>query len=134
MENTFSIPDYIVFAAMLLVSAAIGIYYACAGGKQKSTREFLMANNSMRYFPLALSVLASFFSASTLLGTPAEIYQYGIMYWIAVVGACLTPLTGALLFGPMFFRMKVVSVFQVSVWSIFILSFTGLLLFSFELL
>jgi hypothetical protein len=53
--HTFSIPDYIVFAAMLVVSAAIGVYYACAGGKQQSTREFLMANNSMRFLPLSLS-------------------------------------------------------------------------------
>ncbi|XP_025100792.1 sodium-coupled monocarboxylate transporter 1-like isoform X2 [Pomacea canaliculata] len=110
--NTFSIPDYVVFAAMLAVSAGIGVYYACAGGRQRSTREFLMADNSMRYLPLSLSVLASFFSASTLLGTPAEIYQFGAMYWISVVGACLAPITGALLFGPMFFKIKVISVFE----------------------
>lgn len=111
--NTFSIPDYVVFAAMLAVSAGIGVYYACAGGRQRSTREFLMADNSMRYLPLSLSVLASFFSASTLLGTPAEIYQFGVMYWISVVGACMAPITGALLFGPMFFKIKVISVFEV---------------------
>ncbi|KAK7497133.1 hypothetical protein BaRGS_00011663 [Batillaria attramentaria] len=111
-DHQFSIPDYIVFAAMLLISAGIGVYYACAGGRQRSTREFLMADNSMRFLPLALSVLASFFSASTLLGTPAEIYQFGSMYWISIIGACLTPVTGALLFGPMFFTIKVVSVFQ----------------------
>ncbi|KAK7105594.1 sodium-coupled monocarboxylate transporter 1-like isoform X1 [Littorina saxatilis] len=111
-ENVFSVPDYIVFAAMLLVSAGIGVYYACAGGGQKSTRAFLMADNSMSFLPLSLSVLASFFSASTLLGTPAEIYQYGSMYWMSIIGACLAPVTGALLFGPMFFSIKVVSVFQ----------------------
>ena len=60
-----------------------------------------------------MSVLASFFSASTLLGTPAEVYQYGAMYWVSVLGACLAPVTGALLFGPMFFTLRVVSVFQV---------------------
>lgn len=110
--NTFSVADYVVFAAMLVVSAAIGVYYACAGGKQQSTREFLMADNSMRFLPLSLSVLASFFSASTLLGTPAEIYQFGSMYWISVFSASLAPIAGALLFGPMFFNIKVVSVFQ----------------------
>lgn len=112
--HNFHAADYAVFGGMLLVSMGIGIYHACAGGKQKSTKEFLMANQSMRSLPVALSVLASFFSASTLLGTPAEIYEYGTQYWISVFGAMLAPVTGALLFGPMFFKLKVVSVFQVS--------------------
>ncbi|XP_059148824.1 sodium-coupled monocarboxylate transporter 1-like [Physella acuta] len=106
----FSVADYIVFSATLLISAAIGIFYAIKG--QTSTKQFLMADRSMKYLPIALSVLASFFSASTLLGTPAEIYQYGTMYWISTFGAILAPLSGALLFGPMFFKIKVVSVFQ----------------------
>ncbi|CAG2223180.1 unnamed protein product [Mytilus edulis] len=110
--HNFHAADYAVFGGMLLVSMGIGIYHACAGGKQKSTKEFLMANQSMRSLPVALSVLASFFSASTLLGTPAEIYEYGTQYWISVFGAMLAPVTGALLFGPMFFKLKVVSVFQ----------------------
>lgn len=110
--GTFSVADYIVFTATLLISAAIGVFYAIRGGGQNSTSQFLMADRSMRYLPISLSVLASFFSASTLLGTPAEIYQFGTMYWISVVGAVFAPLMGALLFGPMFFNIKVVSVFQ----------------------
>ncbi|CAG5134775.1 unnamed protein product, partial [Candidula unifasciata] len=110
--RSFSAADYVVFSATLLVSAAIGVFYACKGGGQNSTKKFLMAGNDMKCLPLSLSVLATFFSASTLLGTPAEIYQYGTMYWICSFGAVLAPLTGALLFGPMFFKLKVVSVFQ----------------------
>ncbi|XP_076438364.1 sodium-coupled monocarboxylate transporter 1-like isoform X2 [Babylonia areolata] len=111
-ETTFSAADYAVFGASLLISLGIGVYYACAGGRQRSTREFLMADKSMRFLPLSLSVLASFFSASTLLGTPAEVYVYGSMYWMSVLGASLAPLAGALLFGPLFFNINVVSVFQ----------------------
>ena len=65
---TFSAWDYVVFVTVLLISAAIGLFHACTGGRQKSTQEFLMANRSMSALPVALSVLASFFSASTLLG------------------------------------------------------------------
>ncbi|CAL1537176.1 unnamed protein product, partial [Lymnaea stagnalis] len=110
--GTFSAADYVVFTATLLISAAIGVFYAIRGGGQNSTTQFLMADRSMRYLPISLSVLASFFSASTLLGTPAEIYQFGTMYWVSVFGAVFAPLMGALLFGPMFFKIKVVSVFQ----------------------
>ncbi|BFZ25471.1 hypothetical protein BsWGS_28510 [Bradybaena similaris] len=110
--SSFSAADYVVFSATLLVSAAIGVFYACKEGGQNSTSKFLMAGKDMGCLPLALSVLSSFFSASTLLGTPAEIYQFGTMYWICTFGAVLAPLTGALLFGPMFFKLRVVSVFQ----------------------
>lgn len=113
-ENKFQLADYIIFGVMLLISVGIGVFYACAGGKQQTNREFLMADRSMRSLPVALSVLASFFSASTLLGTPAEVYVYGIQYWISVFGAMLAPLTGAFLFGPMFFKLKLVSVYEVS--------------------
>ncbi|XP_064614404.1 sodium-coupled monocarboxylate transporter 1-like isoform X2 [Liolophura sinensis] len=109
----FQAADYAVMSAMLAVSVGIGVYYSIAGKGQRSSDDFLLAGRSMRFLPIAISVLASFFSASTLLGTPAEIYQYGTQYWISVFGAILAPLTGALLFGPLFFKLKIVSVFQV---------------------
>lgn len=41
------------------------------------TLNYLTANHSMGAFPIALSLLATFFSSSSLLGFPAEVYQYG---------------------------------------------------------
>ena len=45
--NQFRWSDYLVFAGMLVVSAVIGVYYACIGGKQSTTNEFLMAGRNM---------------------------------------------------------------------------------------
>lgn len=36
--------DYVVFVGALLVSALIGLYYACSGGKQRTTSEMLLGN------------------------------------------------------------------------------------------
>jgi len=66
--NTFSVWDYVVFGGVLAISASIGIYYGCTGGKQKTTSEFLMADRKMHLLPVTLSLLASFMSAITLLG------------------------------------------------------------------
>ena len=44
---------------------------------QKNTEEFLMASRSMSTLPMTLSLIASFMSAITLLGTPAEMYVSG---------------------------------------------------------
>ena len=109
----YSAWDNVVFSCVLGVSAIIGLYHACTGGKQKSTAEFLLAGRTMSALPVALSVLASFFSASTLLGTPAEIYLQGIMYWISIFGAVLAPVMGAYVFGPFFHQLQLVSVFEV---------------------
>merc|ERR1719320_1630902 len=63
---------------MLLVSAAIGVYFWWKG--QKNTEEFLMASRSMGTIPMTMSLVASFMSAITLLGTPAELYVSGTQY------------------------------------------------------
>ncbi len=118
--STFSTWDYVVFGSILLISSLIGVYHAVAGGGQQTTTDFLIAGRSMSALPVALSVLASFFSASTLLGTPAEIYLRGTMYWMSVFGAIIAPFIGAFVFGPFFYKLKVVSVFEVMYLSTFV--------------
>jgi sodium-coupled monocarboxylate transporter 8/12 len=104
--------DYVVFAAVLAISAGIGVWFGCTGGKQKTTREFLMADRQMNVVPVALSMLASFMSAITLLGTPSEIYVYGTEYWIIWIGYALLIPLAAHVFVPIFFRLKLTSVFE----------------------
>ena len=67
----------------------------------------------MSALPVALSMLASFFSASTLLGVPVEVYYRGTQYWMSSFGAMAAPLAGVFLFGPMFHKLGVVSVYEV---------------------
>ena len=59
-----------------------------------------------------MSLLATFFSSSSLLGFPAEVYENGIQYLVVVFGVALVPLLGTFLTGPFFFNLKVVSVFE----------------------
>ena len=54
----FSIADYAVFAVVLAISAAIGLFYACTGGKQRTVDEFFLANRNMSWLPVAASLLA----------------------------------------------------------------------------
>ena len=76
--------DFAVFGIMLLQSTAIGMYHALARGKQRTTKELLFANRGMMAIPVALSLIASFMSAITILGVPAEIYIYGTQYWLII--------------------------------------------------
>lgn len=108
----FSVADYVVFALALLLSAAIGVYYGCTGGKQKTVSEFLMADRQMKLLPAAMSILASFMSAISMLGTPAEIYKYGTMYLWIVISYVFTILISAYIYIPVFFRLGVTSAYE----------------------
>jgi hypothetical protein len=37
-SGTFSIWDYVVLVSMLIISAAVGVYYRFTGGRQKTTQ------------------------------------------------------------------------------------------------
>src|SRR6218665_197577 len=111
--GTFTGWDYFVFAIILAISAAIGLYYACSGGKQKTTAELILANKSMSALPVAISLFASYISTATTLGMPAEIFSQGTMYWMCVWGVMCSPIVGAFIFGPFFHRLKILSVYEV---------------------
>ncbi|KFQ67586.1 Sodium-coupled monocarboxylate transporter 1, partial [Phaethon lepturus] len=108
----FVVWDYVVFAAMLLVSAVIGVYYAFAGGGQKTSKDFLMGGRSMSALPVALSLTASFMSAVTVLGTPAEIYRYGAIFCIFAITYGLVVLCSAEIFLPVFYKLGITSTYE----------------------
>ena len=111
--RVFSGADYAVFACTLLISSGIGVYHALTGGRQRTTSEFLLADRNMNPIPVAISLVASFISAITFLGTPAENYIYGCMFWLYGLAYILTGLFTWRGFMPVFFRLKVTSAFEV---------------------
>ena len=108
----FGVWDYVVLGAMLLISALIGIYYACSGGKQSTAAEYLLADRKASPLPVAFSLVASFVSAITILGVPAEVYAYGVRYWLFglafIVAGCITSITM-----PVFVRLRLTSANEV---------------------
>ncbi|XP_050725454.1 sodium-coupled monocarboxylate transporter 1-like [Eriocheir sinensis] len=111
LADRFQWPDYLVFALMLAVSAVIGIIYGCFGKKQ-DTNEFLMAGKSMTTFPVAMSLIASFMSAITLLGTPSEVYQFGFVYWLIGFSYILVMPAASYLYFPVFHKLDVTSAYE----------------------
>ena len=109
----FGAVDFTVFAVMLLLSAIIGIYHAFTGGRQRTTKEFLFANRGMMGIPVALSLLASFMSAITILGVPSEIYIYGTQYWLIIASYVILFPAVALVFVPVFRAVEISSSYEV---------------------
>ncbi|XP_037935642.1 putative sodium-dependent multivitamin transporter [Teleopsis dalmanni] len=104
--------DYTILAFVLILSASIGIYYRLTGGKQKTTKEFLLADRSMPITPVAFSLMASFMSAITILGVSMENYQYGTMFVVINISYVLSTPFAAYLILPVFYRLKTASVYE----------------------
>ncbi|XP_022090973.1 sodium-coupled monocarboxylate transporter 1-like isoform X2 [Acanthaster planci] len=112
VARVFSGADYAVFATTLLISCGIGVYHALSGGRQRTSAEFFLADRSMNPVPVAVSLVASFISAITFLGTPAENYIHGCMFWLYGIAYVLTGLITWRCFMPVFFQLHVTSAFE----------------------
>ncbi|KAM6214506.1 sodium-coupled monocarboxylate transporter 1 [Rhynchocyon petersi] len=110
--GSFVVWDYLVFAAMLLISAIIGVYYAFAGGGQQTSKDFLMGGRSMTAVPVALSLTASFMSAVTVLGTPSEVYRFGAIFTIFAFTYFLVVVVSAEVFLPVFYKLGITSTYE----------------------
>ena len=113
-ESTFfHTVDYVVFALTLLISAVIGLYYAIKDRQKNNEKEFLLAGRNLSVFPVTLSLLSSFISAITMLGTPAEMYRYNTMFWLISVGFIISATLSCQIFIPVFYNLGITSVFEV---------------------
>ena len=110
----FGTVDYVLFVLTLLVSAGIGVFYAIWDRKRNTTKEFLLGGKNMSVFPVAMSLMVTFMSALTLLGNPAEIYNYNTMFWWLIVAFLFAIIGAAYLFIPFFYNLHITSTFEVS--------------------
>nr|XP_016923862.2 sodium-coupled monocarboxylate transporter 2-like [Drosophila suzukii] len=81
----FNTTDYVVFALMLGISAAIGVYFGFFAKGADTTEEYLMGGKRMKTIPIAISLVASQLSAISIMTIPAEMYAYGINWFFNVV-------------------------------------------------
>lgn len=131
-DSKFHTADYCVFAGMLMLSAVTGIYYGyykriktdhtsdddkkrTLDFGSKSMNEYLLGSRKLKTFPVAMSLVASYVSGVTMLGTPSEIYNYGTQYWLIMVPIFLMGFTVCYVFLPVFSSLRVGSSYEVCV-------------------
>ncbi|XP_078719561.1 sodium-coupled monocarboxylate transporter 1-like [Lampetra fluviatilis] len=107
--GTFGVWDYVLFALMLLVSAVIGIYFAT---KERSNADFLMGGRQLSPVPVSVSLTASFMSAIAVLGTPVEIYRYGVSFGYMGLTYVLMVVVSAEVFLPVFYELGITSTYE----------------------
>ncbi|XP_037958514.1 sodium-coupled monocarboxylate transporter 2 isoform X2 [Teleopsis dalmanni] len=129
-EFHFHAVDYIVFAIMISVSTGTGIYFGYfkkqlpddpmidSEGRKKtdfgSTKmnEYLLGSRNLKIFPVAMSLVGSYISGVTILGTASEIYNFGTQYWIVVIPIVLMAFTVSKIYLPVFATVGVGSSYE----------------------
>ncbi|KAJ9580889.1 hypothetical protein L9F63_023934, partial [Diploptera punctata] len=111
-ENTFTWPDYAVLAAMLIITASIGLFYGFFGPKQKTASDFLLGGSNMGTFPMAMSLASSFITAIELLGNPAEMYIHGTQFWMTCVSFIIVIPITAYFYLPVYCKLKLTSAYE----------------------
>ncbi|XP_055312410.1 putative sodium-dependent multivitamin transporter isoform X2 [Sitodiplosis mosellana] len=109
---TFSLWDYLVLVVMLIISAGIGLYYRFTGGKQKTTKEYFLADGGVSIYPVSFSLMASFMSAITLLGLSTEIYTYGILFVVINFSYGFATALSAFFYLPVFYKLQATSAYE----------------------
>lgn len=64
--SLFTIIDYSVFAALLLVSLGIGLYFGFFSKGEQTTEEYLQGGHKMQALPIAISLVARYLWAFEL--------------------------------------------------------------------
>ncbi|XP_053170204.1 sodium-coupled monocarboxylate transporter 1-like [Scomber japonicus] len=112
VAGSFAVADYLVIALMLLVSAAVGVYFAWVDRGRGTSRDFLTGGRRMTALPVSMSLTASFMSSITVLSNPAEVYRYGAIFIFFGLAYALTMVITSEVFLPVFCRLGITSTFE----------------------
>jgi solute:Na+ symporter, SSS family len=95
--------DWIVLAVYVAVVVAIG---AWANRRQTDTEAYFVGNRNVRWWAAGLSIIATSFSAASILGVPGFAYATDMWYLQYQLGDILAAVVVAVLFIPFFHRIR----------------------------
>ena len=94
--------DYLIVAAYLLLTLALGLYF----GRHQSKREFFAASNSMGWLTVGLSVMATLFSSNSFVMYPSAAYGSSLRVWLTLVAVTLMAPLVIWVFIPVYTRLQ----------------------------
>lgn len=109
--RSFGMSDYMVFAFMLVTCGMIGVYFGFVK-KSSGEDEYLVGGRNMKTFPVSLSLIASFISGISLLGTPTEVYVHGTSYLCVGFGVIIVGFVMSWIYLPVFHDLKLTSTYE----------------------
>ncbi|NVK48208.1 MAG: sodium:solute symporter [Cyclobacteriaceae bacterium] len=104
-----SLLDWIVLFGTLGAIAAYGIYKTRG---QKNLDSYLRGRNSMNWWTIGLSIMATQASAITFLSTPGQAYESGMGFIQFYFGLPLAMIIISVAFIPIYYRLKVYTAYE----------------------
>ncbi len=106
----FSLIDWLVIVAFLLLMIAIGFFYS---KKSKNKDDYLLGGRSMNPIMVGLSLFATLLSTLSYLAYPGEMIKYGPMYFFGILGYPLAYLIIGRFIIPQFMKLNVTSAYEI---------------------
>jgi SSS family solute:Na+ symporter len=101
--------DWMIIAAYALVVLGIGWR---ASRQQTNTDEYFRGERRLPWWAIGFSIIATSFSAASLLGGPGEGYNHGFLYLQLQLGDLVGYLLVILLFLPFFVRLNLTTAYE----------------------
>ena len=109
MDNCLKPLDYAIFASYLIATVVVGLIFSRG---QKNLRGYFLADKSMGFVLVGVSVLAALFSGISYLAFPSEMYAHGVGFFLVTMSLFIaTPLT-SIIFLPFFCRSRFFTAYQ----------------------
>ena len=110
MAGAFSTLDWVIVAGYLLMLFGMGWFFAMR--KSANAKDYFLGGNSMPYFVVAISVIATTQSAATFLGGPDQGYRGDFTYLAVNIGALLGSLFVAKILVPRYYALRATTVYE----------------------
>lgn len=104
--------EYIDWAVLILTIAVISFYGIWKNRRSKNISEYLLANRSLPWYTVALSIIATQASAITFLSAPGQGYFDGVRFVQFYLGLPLAMWVIAKVFLPRFYSMNVITAYE----------------------
>ena len=110
MAASFVLFDWVVIAAYVGLLCLMG--WAFSRRKSQNSRDYFLGGNTMPFWVVAVSVLATSQSAATFLGGPDQGYRGDFTYLSTNVGTIIAAIFVARVLIPKFYENKVTTVYE----------------------
>jgi len=104
-----SFVDYVVIILYFALMMGMGYWI---GRRQHDTKDYFLAGKSMAWWPIAISLYASLFSAISYVSQPGEGYNHGMTLFLFKILMVVPMPIMILLFLRMFYRLKLWTAYQ----------------------
>ena len=110
MANSFALLDWLTIGGYVGLLVLLGCFFSRR--KSENSRDYFLGGNTMPYWVVAVSVLATSQSAATFLGGPDQGYRGDYTYLSTNIGTILAALFVARVLIPRFYALKVTTVYE----------------------